>query len=120
MSLYDTQVEDILTRLNSEDYLAETKYKLDKLVRSADVVDVTLPLDQFHTFTENMVYHPNEIWIEWQSWTNSPLRLQGYCVKYENTPGDITKTLHIWCTKTNELVEVHLNYMNGFRWGDVQ
>ena len=70
---------------NDEEYLAEIKYKLDKLVRSAEVIEVEghLPMDQYHRFTEDMVYYPNEIWIEWQHWTNKTLRIEGYCVKYE-------------------------------------
>lgn len=122
MSLDTTRAADLLTRLNDEEYLAEIKYKLDKLVRSAEVIEVEgyLSMDQYHRFKEDMVYYPNEIWIEWQHWTNKTLRIEGYCVKYESSPGDVTKTLSIWCTKTNELVEVNLNYMNGFRWGDVK
>ncbi|EON7973575.1 hypothetical protein HI146_RS26025 [Escherichia coli] len=122
MSLDTTRATDLFTRLNDEEYLAEIKYKLEKLARSAEVIEVKghLPMDQFHTFKEDMVYYPNEIWIEWEHWTNKTLRIEGYCVKYESEPGDVTKTLSIWCTKTHELVEVNLIYMKGFRWGDIQ
>ncbi len=122
MSLDTTRAAGLLTRLNDEEYLANTRYQLEKLSRNVKYIDITtqLPLDEYHKLNEDIVYHPNEIWIEWELWTHSVLRIEGYCVKYESSPGDFTKTLSIWCTKTHELVEVNLNYMNGFRWGDVQ
>ncbi len=122
MSLDTTRAANILERLNDEEYLANTRYQLEKLSRNVKYVDITtqLPLDEYHKLNEDIVYCPNEIWIEWESWTHSVLRIEGYCVKYESSPGDFTKKLSILCTDTHEIVEVNLNHMKGCRWGEIK
>ena len=119
MSLNTTRATDLLTRLNDEEYLAEIKYKLEKLARSAEVIEVKghLPMDQFHTFKEDMVYYPNEIWIEWESWTGDILRVQGYCVQYAFDGN--SKSLKVLCTNTNDVVDVNLHCIKWVDFGEV-
>lgn len=105
-----------LDTTKSRQLLEDIQHKLTALYNNCTVLEkgTVLPHD-YTKVTEDIVYAPSAIWVEWESFTGDSLRVEGYCIKFEDER--YNKTLYMWCIPRNELVEVNINPLKGFHYG---
>ena len=119
MGLNTTKAQELHKRAMDEEFLANIRYKMEKLYRSAEILEdkKTSMTTKYFNITNDICYSPGEIWIEWESWTGDILRVQGYCVQYAFDGN--SKSLKVLCTNTNDVVDVNLHCIKWVDFGEV-
>lgn len=100
----------------SDLFIDDIRHKLQALFDNCTILPkgTVIPYD-YCKVDKSIEYAPTALWVEWETFTGDTLRVEGYCIKYEEDR--YSKTLHMWCIPRNELVEVNINPLKGFHFG---